>query len=192
MQSSNRTWLRFALPYALILVALASPVQGQQSRIDDNAPGILDVLQDRPIPLPGEASQQNETDIQQSVWCPQITDEATRAACWKAYRARLEYFESGLQHRTRVFWWQHMSSRIIFAVVLLLVCAGIFFAWIQFRHDLGAAESATSEGAKEHSVELSTSGIKVSSPVLGVIILTLSFAFFYLYLVYVYPITEIF
>lgn len=55
--------------------------------------------------------------------------------------------------------------------------------------DAGAGKTGD---AKEHSVELSTSGIKVSSPVLGVIILALSLAFFYLYLVYVYPIKEIF
>jgi hypothetical protein len=40
--------------------------------------------------------------------------------------------------------------------------------------------------------EASAKGIKVSSPVLGVIILVISLAFFYLYLVYVYPISEIF
>ncbi len=38
----------------------------------------------------------------------------------------------------------------------------------------------------------SVKGIKVSSPILGVIILVISLLFFYLYLVYVYPITEIF
>jgi hypothetical protein len=40
-------------------------------------------------------------------------------------------------------------------------------------------------------LDLSTAGLKVSSPVLGVIILVISLAFFYLYLVYVYPISEI-
>lgn len=191
-QTRKRTWRRFAFPCALVLLALTSPVQAQESRVESDASGILDALKDRPIPLPGETSRENGTDIQQSVWCPEIIDEETREACWKAYRARLQYYETGLQHRSRVFWWQHMSTRLIFAVVLLLVGAGIFFAWIQFRHDLGAPGSATNESAKEHTVELSTSGIKVSSPVLGVIILTLSFAFFYLYLVYVYPIREIF
>jgi hypothetical protein len=40
------------------------------------------------------------------------------------------------------------------------------------------------------SLELSTTGLKVSSPVLGVVILALSLGFFYLYLVYAYPIQE--
>jgi hypothetical protein len=44
--------------------------------------------------------------------------------------------------------------------------------------------------ARASPIELSTGGLKISSPVLGVIILGLSLAFFYLYLVYVYPIAE--
>jgi len=42
-----------------------------------------------------------------------------------------------------------------------------------------------------HQLELGQTGLKVSSPVLGVIILVISLAFFYLYLVYVYPIGEL-
>jgi hypothetical protein len=41
-------------------------------------------------------------------------------------------------------------------------------------------------------IEATLQGLKISSPVLGVIILALSFFFFYLYLKYVYPIHEIF
>ncbi len=33
-------------------------------------------------------------------------------------------------------------------------------------------------------------GIRVKSPILGVVLLTVSLAFFYLYLVFVYPVTE--
>jgi hypothetical protein len=70
-----------------------------------------------------------------------------------------------------------------------LVCKemglGLYFAWVQFH-----ADNTNKKIRQEISeVEISMSGIKISSPVLGVIILTLSLAFFYLYLVYVYPIT---
>jgi hypothetical protein len=96
------------------------------------------------------------------------------------------------EHRAKVFAWQHFSARIIFFVVLALVAIGIYFAWVQFRLDIKPDNSSVGTGQeKEHRVELSTSGIKVSSPVLGVIILVLSLAFFYLYLVFVYPIAEI-
>jgi hypothetical protein len=127
------------------------------------------------------------------VWCGDIDEPETRADCWGAFRAGFNYYESGLTHRQRVFWWQHTSGRIIFFVVLGLVVAGVYFAWVQFRHDLLRSDTAQGGGAaQEHEVELSTSGLKVSSPVLGVIILALSLAFFYLYLIYVYPIVEIF
>jgi hypothetical protein len=40
-------------------------------------------------------------------------------------------------------------------------------------------------------LEISTTGLKVSSSVLGVVILAMSMAFFYLYTRYVYPIQEV-
>lgn len=98
-----------------------------------------------------------------------------------------EYFHHIMEsnrHQRDVFHWQLISAKIIFAVVILLVIAGIYFAAVQFHHGMkkGSGESGGTE------FEASLKGIKVSSPVLGVIILTISLAFFYLYLLYVYPI----
>jgi len=128
----------------------------------------------------------NELDrskIFPAVWCVDVADKQTAQTCWNAYRAGLEYYEWGIAHRKRVLWWQHMSTRAIFFVVLFLVGAGIYFAWVQFR--AAPTSGATSE------LEISMQGVKVSSPILGVIILTLSLVFFYLYLVYVYPVNEV-
>ncbi|MCP4270595.1 MAG: hypothetical protein GY781_01330 [Gammaproteobacteria bacterium] len=118
-----------------------------------------------------------------AVWCGNIDDELTRSTCWSAYRNGLEYYEFGLTHRKSVLQWQHLSTQIILIVVLILVAMGLYFAWVQFK--LGIAPDTTSQ------LKISTDGIQVSSPVLGVIILTLSLGFFYLYLVYVYPIQEV-
>jgi hypothetical protein len=54
-----------------------------------------------------------------------------------------------------------------------------------------AGPAAQDEVPAQHHVKLGTSGIEVSSSVLGIVILVLSLGFFYLYLVYVYPITEV-
>jgi hypothetical protein len=114
----------------------------------------------------------------------------------KYSQAMQEYYEyqiAGLRHRQRVFAWQLLSSRIIFAVVIVLVFAGIGFAAMQFY--VGLKRSSASNAPPRSDItelEASLKGIRVSSPVLGVVILTLSLAFFYLYLVYVYPISEIF
>ncbi len=115
-----------------------------------------------------------------------LKDTATNQAFLDSAREYYAYKASGLRYRSRVFEWQLFSSRIIFATVILLVASGIMFAAIQFRAGLKqpAAPDAT-------QIDLSAGSIKVSSPVLGVIILVISLAFFYLYLVYVYPISEI-
>jgi hypothetical protein len=101
-----------------------------------------------------------------------------------------------------------------------MVSAGIYFSGVQFHVALrtlrsapiapvtreevavtggsGAREPAGIEPASkaptatlQTSLEAGAEGIKISSPVLGVIILVISFLFFYLYLVHIYPISEI-
>lgn len=132
-----------------------------------------------------------------------LKDPATNQAFLDAMGEYYRYRASGLRHRGRVFEWQLLSSKLIFVTVLMLVGAGMIFAAIQFRVGLkrprveapagantgAAAAVATAEVATQ--IDLSATSVKVSSPVLGVIILVISLAFFYLYLVYVYPISEI-
>ncbi|CTQ50846.1 hypothetical protein [Jannaschia donghaensis] len=100
--------------------------------------------------------------------------------------AYYSYRTDQLVHRLDVFKWQYLSSQAIFAVVIAVVAVGLYFSWMQFHasnlgRDLGRSD-----------IEASEKGVKISSPVLGVIILALSLGFFYLYLVHVYPISEIF
>ena len=101
----------------------------------------------------------------------------------RAIGAYFKHVTESNAHQLKVFRWQLFSAKLIFGVVLVLVAAGIYFAAVQFHHGL---RSGKQEAATE--LEASAAGIKISSPVLGVIILTLSLAFFYLYLVHVYPI----
>jgi hypothetical protein len=118
-----------------------------------------------------------------------LKDSATNQAFLHAMREYYAYRASGLLHRRRIFEWQLVSSKIIFMTVLLLVASGILFAALQFRAGLKRTTADARDEAT--SLDISTTNVKVSSPVLGVIILTISLAFFYLYLVYVYPITEL-
>lgn len=112
----------------------------------------------------------------------------TEAAYQKAWQAYYAYRSDGYIHRQRVFEWQDISTKITFAVVVLLVLAGIYFAGVQFHVGMREGRHTGEPG----EVEMSVKGIKVRSPVLGVIVLTISLAFFYLYLVYVYPIENVF
>jgi len=128
-------------------------------------------------------------DAPNALW----SDPETRKSYLDALQEYYQYRKAGLQHRGQVFKWQLVSAKIIFVVVLALVAAGIYFAAVQFHSSL--PKQGADSGKSEHPVteiSASTEGIKVSSPVLGVIILIISLAFFYLYLVYVYPIEDIF
>lgn len=118
---------------------------------------------------------------------PAWLDEAGKASQRRALQAYYDYRSDGFDHRRRVFAWQLFSSKAIFLLVIFLVTAGIYFSWLQFRQGLKGGE-----GSDSHTtLEATAGGIKLSSPVLGIIILTLSLLFFYLYLVHVYPIEEI-
>lgn len=122
-----------------------------------------------------------------------LKDEKVMAAYRQAWQSYYDYLSQGLVFRLKVFRWQSLSTIIIFYTVLLLVFAGIVFSGIQFYKSMKVATDKNGQPDQPLTeFEASTSGIKVSSPVLGVILLVISLAFFYLYLVHVYPIQETF
>lgn len=151
---------------------------------------------------------------------PAIGDVEPESAriCNAAVQAYYQYRIESFDHRRRVYEWQLFSSRLIFYVVVLLVLSGIYFAGVQFHAGLRGGRSKSKAAMKTDSegtqggtasasedapgttkaapvvtqLEVSPTGIKVSSPILGVIILVISFAFFYLYLRYVYPVFDSF
>ena len=125
---------------------------------------------------------------------PTQTRAATERALAYADEATLaEYARWAVGHRQDVFRWQLWSSRVIFGFVHLLVFAGVVFSGIQFWRSMRTPWWVKGGGEEVGGhIELSAGGVKITSPVLGVIILGLSLAFFYLYLVYVYPIGETF
>lgn len=98
-----------------------------------------------------------------------------------------------LRHNREIFEWQLYSSRVIFWVVLILVSIGIIFSAIQFYKSMLISRSIKESDRLELQTELEVSakGLKISSPVLGVIILVISLAFFYLFIIHVYPIQTI-
>lgn len=122
----------------------------------------------------------------------QVQDPETLEKYHHALRAYYDYRATGLEHRKAVFEWQLFSAKLIFCIVLIVVATGIVLAIMQFRAELKLVQEGKSATLSKSELEASSSGIKVSSSIVGIIILTLSLAFFYLYLVYVYPIEDIF
>lgn len=132
--------------------------------------------------------------------CSEVHLELTQD-CLKAEKAQYAYTVGSLENRRQNFEWQLRSTKWIFFVVLLLVASGIGFAGFQLYVVMNAVKAGSrgrrraAEGEAAPNlggdIEISSDRIKISSSVLGVIILALAMAFFYLYARYVYPITEI-
>ena len=173
---------RGLLPFLLLALAFAAPAFAQDQ---PPAPDLSRIEQ-----LKALRQQQETTDLAPAMLQPELLGEEGTAAMRQALAAYYEYRIIGYDHRQRVFAWQLLSSRIIFGMVILLVAVGVYFSWLQFRAALKGG-AAPGERPYDTTFEASTTGFKLSSPVLGVIILALSLAFFYLYLLYVYPITDI-
>jgi hypothetical protein len=200
----------------LLLVATtglaAQQLQQEQEPIRDSSADIERI--DRSLNRVLERPRQAVTEPGQPVLPEGVSladlDESTREKYLESLQECFQYRISGYQHRKKVFAWQLYSSIVIFAVVVILVFTAIYFSWLQFRESLGrkraevltedhqkaaAAKGTADIVAKEvgaTQLEASLTGIKVSSPILGVVILVISLLFFYLYLVHVYPIEEIF
>jgi len=116
-------------------------------------------------------------------------DPETRKEFQEAMGSYYEYRKIGYNHRIKVFQWQFFSSKVIFGVVILLMFSGIYFAAVQFHAGLNRKSNQSQEASE---FVFSLKGIQVKSPVLGLIVRTISLAFFYLYLVHVYPIVNVF
>lgn|GEM_PF-7015705 len=122
--------------------------------------------------------------------------------------AQEEYYRESFIHRKNTFQWQYETGKIIFAVVILIVICGTVFSGMQFYQSLkevhlkekfyqrSLANNTAPEAVPEISdnktdIELSSSGVKVSSSLVGILVLIISIVFFYLYLIYVYPINTL-
>src|SRR5262249_46884599 len=131
-------------------------------------------------------------------------DSPAAFAYQKYLAAYYDYETRSLSYAQSVFDWQYRSSIVIFLVVILLVLTGLVFAGIQFAIAMRAQPTSAVRKGKEEvaersqgtsglasTFEASAQGVKVTSSVIGLLILVVSIGFFYLYLVYVYPITNI-
>jgi hypothetical protein len=146
--------------------------------------------------------------------CAAYGDAATKAACEAYAKAAFEHQIWTLQYRQRAYEAHHANSFWVFLLVCALVVLGMYLSLREFNLDsrrrealiaqlskrlrrvaAGKADDAKAEAEDAGAGPVTTlgidpTGVKLTSPVLGVIILVVSMGFFYLYLKTVYPINE--
>src|ERR1700674_178693 len=96
-----------------------------------------------------------------------------------------------MDYSEEVYRWQLVSSKVIFWVVLTVVGVGLVLSWLHFHRSFQEDDKDKKSLEKSHSSEQSTIyafGVKISSSVIGLVILAISIIFLYLYLKFVYPI----
>ena len=149
-----------------------------------------------------------------SGWEPKVREQ-----CLQAYADYFRYEATVFKQRQSDFDFQLFSTKVILFMVVLLVLAGVTFAGLQFWYALvklptnqtrepAPAELTTASAEKQSKeivrspptpiagmdfasdVEVSMTGFKVKSSVLGLLLVLISMGFFFLYIRYVYPIQE--
>ena len=130
--------------------------------------------------------------------CEGLTDKSEKdrevhAACLNALEENFTYESERLKHRKWVFRFQLIATNISFLIVVIMVGFGLRFAQIQFSREFTRFPSDimprdSSVPVPVTDIEISLARIKVSSSILGVIVLGLAMGFFYLYIRYVFPI----
>jgi hypothetical protein len=159
---------------------------------------------------PTTAAQKDETP------CGGFESEI-KAACEKSIKAAWDHYRWKIEYTQKAYEAHHIYTMFVFILVCGLVLLGMWLSYREFERgargkpaasepqsggkgagpqdaaagDAGAgAHPAPPTEEQKSTLEMGTSGVKVSSPVLGVIILVVSMGFFYLYLKTVYPIEE--
>lgn len=100
--------------------------------------------------------------------------------------ARYRHAIDLLDHRTAVFRWQLVSSYVVLGIVAVVTLAGLVFSAAQLRNAL-----KLSQPQGNIDLEISASKVRITSSVVGVVVLTLSIVFLFLFLDRIYEIREI-
>jgi hypothetical protein len=117
---------------------------------------------------------------------PANVDPILQKAYIEAERKYYEYLAAIMDIRIRAFQTQRLASNVILLLVVLVVVAGIMFAGFQLWKSVSVAGVQQS-----NELELSASKVRVTSSVVGVVVLTISLVFLYIYTKEVYHISEV-
>ena len=164
-------------------------------------------LQESSTPMVNDSTADTELTVIRNERITSIRAE------YKYHREYLDYWSFSLANRRRMLVFQYYSKIVTFGLVIIIVLSGLVFSALQFLqafiiHKItstpgqsaagtpqtdaaGIAQSTPTTAPPQTQLELSLSGVKITSSVIGLLILIVSIAFFYLYVQVIYPITEI-
>lgn len=92
-------------------------------------------------------------------------------------------------HAVTAYWVQLCFSVVLTLFVLGMVAVAIWFSYQQFKADQVARRTAAAQDASSPtSIKISSTGLEMSSSVIGLFVLLAAMAFFYLYVDKVYEI----
>lgn len=155
-----------------------------------------------PVAAPAGMQSQQTIDAGQmlnSIASIETEREAREYEGWKA------------DFNRRSFEWHLVSTRVIFVLVMAIVLFGLWLTWLQFTRDQRlearrfkqvvkrtAAKRDDEAGAESKAagqdgppvattLKIGTTGVEITSQVIGMLILAFSLGFFYLYIKEVYP-----
>jgi hypothetical protein len=110
-------------------------------------------------------------------------DPDLRSAYMEAKKKEYEYVTKIMELNVEAFNAQRWSAYAILFLVVVVVISGISFSGFQLWKSISVAGVQTS-----NELELSASKVRVTSSVVGIIVLMISLAFLYIYTIQVYQI----
>jgi hypothetical protein len=138
---------------------------------------------------------------------PQTCSDDWCVSTQKAYAEHYKTYVDGLTAiQLRAFNWQFWTSVVLLGVVVAICLAGVIFSGFQlywataYGSGGGSAERPSADQVAANkpnadqlgtNVELSWQSVRVTSSVIGLVVLVISLAFFYLFLKEVYPISAV-
>jgi hypothetical protein len=147
-------------------------------------------------------------------------EDEIKKQCILAYSEYYRHEAGVFKQQEKVYDFQLLSSKVILLIVILLVLSGIVFAGLQFWYALIKAPLIDSNPPQPvvsppgtptdqvgagivpptpkrnvgdtftSDLEVSMTGFKVKSSILGLLLVLISMVFFFLYIRYVYPIEQ--
>jgi hypothetical protein len=137
-------------------------------------------------------------DIRRNIHHQNSIDEINNERITDAYiNAKLKEYEFNTdmyQINKDTFIQQRYASYVILLLVVIITLSGIWMSWYQLSNAAMPAERREiNDGQKltDSTVDISITNIKLTSSVVGVLILLISLSFFYLFIKEVYPISYV-